>query len=101
MLNPFEERITQKILEPGWGEEDSRLSVMLRVSNFPQTGESGNLTFHHRKPASRLRSMLDHFVLWVREAGLDPSELERFVRKEIPSRLDQAMRDIDRKPPEP
>ncbi len=36
--------------------------------------------------------ILDHFAGWAREVGLDPTELERFIREEIPSRLDKAMR---------
>lgn len=33
------------------------------------------------------RFVLDHFVGWAKEVGLDTTDLERFIREEIPSRL--------------
>lgn len=39
--------------------------------------------------------ILDYFAAWAREVGLDPTELERFIHEEIPSRLDQAMHGVE------
>ncbi len=37
------------------------------------------------------RFILEHFVGWAKDVGLDPTDLERFINEEMPSRLDAAI----------
>lgn len=60
-----------------------RLSAVF--SRFLRVGEAKEIL--RRITAEYTQFVLDHYVQWAREEGLDTAEIETFIREAVPAQL--------------